>query len=320
MTCSYGRVTGLQIHLLGKISIASTISYLGNALVYVGSTYGDSQASIELQGIKKMWSLRFSTDDPFDNTLVLSFISRTCILMMNHDNELEETEIKGFYSHVETLFCHNVVYNQLVQMEFDILCLDINPTGEDPNFSRLAAVGMWQDISLDINSTGEDPNFSHFAVVDIFLAFFDEQLQGRILVFIVEDGMLKLIAEKETEHDKGVGVIERQAHFFRDQHLLALEMLDEKYYIYARDYCNIVTLRKNPEGAIDKVFDILMDASYGDFCYEVNKLVVTNRLQIVGWYHLRGVVNRFHQGSLLMLQYAVQILICQLSYLGLIVK
>jgi len=37
------RVTGLKIEPLGETSIASTISYLDNAFVYIGSSYGDSQ-------------------------------------------------------------------------------------------------------------------------------------------------------------------------------------------------------------------------------------------------------------------------------------
>ena len=37
------RVSGLKIELLGETSIASTISYLDNAFVYIGSSYGDSQ-------------------------------------------------------------------------------------------------------------------------------------------------------------------------------------------------------------------------------------------------------------------------------------
>ncbi|KAF5940601.1 hypothetical protein HYC85_021768 [Camellia sinensis] len=32
------------------------------------------------------------------------------------------------------------------QLEYDISCLDINPIGENPNCSQLAAVGMWTDI------------------------------------------------------------------------------------------------------------------------------------------------------------------------------
>lgn len=74
------------------------------------------QASVELQGIKGMWSLRSSTDDPFDTFLVVSFISETRILAMNLEDELEETEIEGFCSQVQTLFCHDTVHNQLVQV------------------------------------------------------------------------------------------------------------------------------------------------------------------------------------------------------------
>ncbi|XP_058071572.1 DNA damage-binding protein 1 isoform X2 [Magnolia sinica] len=177
------RVTGLKIELLGETSVASTISYLDNAFVYVGSSYGDSQliklnlqpdpkgsyvevleryvnlgpivdfcvvdlerqgqgqvvtcsgaykdgslrivrngigineqASVELQGIKGMWSLRSSTDDPYDTFLVVSFISETRILAMNSEDELEETEIEGFYSQAQTLFCQDAIHNQLVQV------------------------------------------------------------------------------------------------------------------------------------------------------------------------------------------------------------
>ncbi|KAL5977135.1 DNA damage-binding protein 1a [Asimina triloba] len=177
------RVTGLKIELLGETSIASTISYLDNAFVFVGASYGDSQliklnlqpdskgsyvevleryvnlgpivdfcvvdleregqgqvvtcsgaykdgslrivrngigineqASVELQGIKGMWSLRSSTDDLYDTFLVVSFISETRILAMNTEDELEETEIEGFYSQAQTLFCQDAIHNQLVQV------------------------------------------------------------------------------------------------------------------------------------------------------------------------------------------------------------
>ncbi|KAL9818275.1 putative transcription factor WD40-like family [Arabidopsis thaliana] len=260
------KVTGLKIELLGETSIASSISYLDNAVVFVGSSYGDSQliklnlqpdakgsyveilekyvnlgpivdfcvvdlerqgqgqvvtcsgaykdgslrivrngigineqASVELQGIKGMWSLKSSIDEAFDTFLV---------------DELEETEIEGFLSEVQTLFCHDAVYNQLVQvtsnsvrlvssttrelrnkwdapagfsvnvatanasqvllatggghlvyleigdgtltevkhvlLEYEVSCLDINPIGDNPNYSQLAAVGMWTDISVRI--------------------------------------------------------------------------------------------------------------------------------------------------------------------------
>ncbi|WVZ13507.1 hypothetical protein V8G54_011073 [Vigna mungo] len=73
------------------------------------------QASVKVQGIKGIWSLRSSTDDPFDTFLVVSFISATRILKMNID-VLEDTEIHGFCSQLETLFCHDAVHNQLVQV------------------------------------------------------------------------------------------------------------------------------------------------------------------------------------------------------------
>ena len=63
-----------------------------------------------------MWSLKSSTDDVYDTFLVVSFISETRILAMNLEDELEETEIEGFDSQVQTLFCHDAVYNQLVQV------------------------------------------------------------------------------------------------------------------------------------------------------------------------------------------------------------
>ncbi|XP_020599967.1 DNA damage-binding protein 1 [Phalaenopsis equestris] len=177
------RITGLKIEHLGETSVASSISYLDNAVVYVGSKYGDSQliklnlqpdekgsyveviekyvnlgpivdfcvvdlerqgqgqvvtcsgaykdgslrvvrngigineqASVELQGIKGLWSLRSSTSDPNDTFLVVSFISETRILAMNMEDELEETEIDGFYAQAQTLFCQNALHDQLVQV------------------------------------------------------------------------------------------------------------------------------------------------------------------------------------------------------------
>lgn len=38
------------------------------------------------------------------------------------------------------------------QLEYEISCLDINPIGENPNYSQLAAVGMWTDISVRVFS------------------------------------------------------------------------------------------------------------------------------------------------------------------------
>ncbi|CAA0805711.1 DNA damage-binding protein 1a [Striga hermonthica] len=242
-------VTGLQIKLLGETSIASSISYLKDDVIFVGSSYGDSQllklnlqpeaegycvevleiyvnlgpivdfcvvnlekqgqcqvvtcsgaykhgsvrivcngigineqASVKLEGIKGMWSLGSATHDPYDTFLVISFVGETRILALNMVDELEETEIEGFRTDVQTLFSHDSVYDQLVQvllstggghlvyleigdgvltecsriqLENDISCLDINPIGDDPNRSQLAVVGIWGDISVMIYSLPE---------------------------------------------------------------------------------------------------------------------------------------------------------------------
>ncbi len=37
------RVLGLKVEALGETSAASSLSYLDNGVVYIGSSYGDSQ-------------------------------------------------------------------------------------------------------------------------------------------------------------------------------------------------------------------------------------------------------------------------------------
>lgn len=61
LTLFFSRVTGLKIELLGETSIASTISYLDNAVVFIGSSYGDSQVPrIEYGSHYKIFYIYFS--------------------------------------------------------------------------------------------------------------------------------------------------------------------------------------------------------------------------------------------------------------------
>lgn len=46
----------------------------------------------------------------------------------------------------------NLVEKNHAQLEHEVSCLDINPIGDNPNCSQLAAVGMWTDISVRIFS------------------------------------------------------------------------------------------------------------------------------------------------------------------------
>lgn len=175
-------VSALTLDILGNTSIASSLCYLDNGIVFVGSTLGDSQliklletqdessgshvdvlqaypnigpildmcvvegersgqsyvvtcsgafkdgslrvvrsgigieeqASIELQGIKGVWSLRENENSPYDKYLVQSFIGETRTLSMAED-QLEEADIPGFGAG-QTLFCANMSGGLLVQV------------------------------------------------------------------------------------------------------------------------------------------------------------------------------------------------------------
>ncbi|KAG0427923.1 hypothetical protein HPB47_025067, partial [Ixodes persulcatus] len=72
-------------------------------------------ASIDLPGIKGIWPLRVNTDSSRDNTLVLSFVGQTRVLMLSGE-EVEETELAGFDITQQTFFCGNVRNNQLIQV------------------------------------------------------------------------------------------------------------------------------------------------------------------------------------------------------------
>lgn len=57
-----------------------------------------------------------SFDSEYDRYLVLSFVGETRILGMNENDELDEADIAGFDSSVPTLWCSNVVHDQIVQI------------------------------------------------------------------------------------------------------------------------------------------------------------------------------------------------------------
>lgn len=179
-----GEVASLQLETLGQTSQASSISYLDSGVVFIGSSFGDSQliklhssppdpakpnnyvelldtmtnlgpivdfcvvdrqgqgqvvtcsgagqdgtvrilssgigvveqATVELPGIKGIWSLRSTYMDAFDTYLVLTFIGETRILGLNQEDELDEADIPGFDSDNQTLWCGNVLHDQLLQV------------------------------------------------------------------------------------------------------------------------------------------------------------------------------------------------------------
>ncbi len=82
----------------------------------------NEQASIELPGIKDMWSLRPSSEASFDKYLVQAFLSETRVLAIEED-EMEEVELPSFLPG-RTLFCGNMNGNVIVQVtELALVCL-----------------------------------------------------------------------------------------------------------------------------------------------------------------------------------------------------
>ncbi|PNY10779.1 DNA damage-binding protein 1-like [Trifolium pratense] len=177
---------------IGKTSIPSTISFLNDETVYIGSSYGDSQliklkrqtveildshanlgpildfcmlglerqglgeivtcsgaykdgslrvlcyalginekVDIDIDCIKRIWSLKSSIDDPFDTFLVLTNAHATLVLTTTDSKDnFVEAEIAGFCSDKESLFCHDAIYNQVVQVTSESVRLVSSTTKE----------------------------------------------------------------------------------------------------------------------------------------------------------------------------------------------
>ncbi|XP_014257625.1 DNA damage-binding protein 1 isoform X2 [Cimex lectularius] len=75
------------------------------------------QATIELAGIKGMWALKINSENNLDNTLVLAFVGHTRVLSLCGE-EVEETEINGFQSELQTMYCGNASANTVIQVVY----------------------------------------------------------------------------------------------------------------------------------------------------------------------------------------------------------
>ncbi|XP_030845179.1 DNA damage-binding protein 1 [Strongylocentrotus purpuratus] len=84
-------------------------------------------ASIDLPGIKGIWPLKVDMNSQFDDTLVLSFVGQTRVLMLNGE-EVEETELQGFDGERQSFYCGNVSHNQIIQITGASVRLVSTPT------------------------------------------------------------------------------------------------------------------------------------------------------------------------------------------------
>jgi len=83
-------------------------------------------ATIDLVGIKGMWPLRITTDGLLDDTLVLSFVGHSRVLAYNGE-EVEEIDLEGFQSDLQTFYCGNTSKDKMVQItsaSVRLICLE----------------------------------------------------------------------------------------------------------------------------------------------------------------------------------------------------
>ncbi|CAI8051485.1 DNA damage-binding protein 1 [Geodia barretti] len=116
----------------------------------------NEQASIDLAGVKGVWSLRCGTEmAESDNTLVLAFVGQTTVLSLKGE-EVEETELEGIAADQQTHYCSNVIGNKILQI-----------TGQSVrliNEETLQLVSKWAPPSGKGISTGSCGG-SHVVVV-----------------------------------------------------------------------------------------------------------------------------------------------------------
>lgn len=245
-----GGVQSLKLDVLGTTSAASTLSYLDNSVVFVGSTWGDSQlvrlrpapdaagsfvevlqsfpglgpivdfavvdlerqgqgqvvtcsgvlkdgslrvvrngvgineqATVELPGLKGIWSLRAGTAESYDTFLVVTFISETRVLAINVEDELDETDVPGFDSTSQTLLCLNAAHDQFVQVTAAEL--------------RLVSASTRQLVTAWKPPPGQVINVAAATAGQVLLG-----LSGGLLVYLELDaGELREVTRQQLEHE-----------------------------------------------------------------------------------------------------------------------
>lgn len=73
-----------------------------------------------------MWPLSVATDSVLDDTLVLSFVGHSRVLAYNGE-EVEEIDLEGFQSELQTFYCGNTSDNKMVQItsaSVRLICLE----------------------------------------------------------------------------------------------------------------------------------------------------------------------------------------------------
>lgn len=152
-------------------------------------------ASIDLPGIKGMWPLRVGpgvaphggdgrdTGDSAerDNTLVLSFVRQTRVLMLSGE-EVEETELAGFDTSQQTFFCGNVRNKQLIQV-------------------TAAAVRLVDSQTKQLLNEWKPPGARNISVVTCNQSQVVCAVRKEVFCLEIGDGVLNQISNAELENE-----------------------------------------------------------------------------------------------------------------------
>mmetsp|Transcript_12957 Transcript_12957/g.36428 ORF Transcript_12957/g.36428 Transcript_12957/m.36428 type:complete len:1117 (+) Transcript_12957:258-3608(+) len=109
-------VVDLERQGQGQVVTCSGVYKEGSLRIVRNGIGINEQANVDLPGIKGIWSLRASSMDAYDKFLVVTFVGETRVLAMNDEEELEESEIPGFDAEAQTLYCGNVLHDQVLQV------------------------------------------------------------------------------------------------------------------------------------------------------------------------------------------------------------
>ena len=100
----------------GQLITASGVGNCGSLRIIRNGVGIHEYASIDLPGVKGLWSLSCLPASTKHDTLILAFVGQSLFLRLDGEEVSEIPEIPGFVSEEQTLHASNVVNSQLLQV------------------------------------------------------------------------------------------------------------------------------------------------------------------------------------------------------------
>ena len=100
----------------GQLVTSSGVGTAGSLRIIRNGVGIHEYASIDLPGVKGLWSLSCLPGSSKHDTLLLSFVGQSLFLRLDGEEVSEIPEIPGFRSDEQTIFAGNVLNGQLLQV------------------------------------------------------------------------------------------------------------------------------------------------------------------------------------------------------------